>query len=61
MERTGKTLKEYIGFLIQFIERTYSRRNVLHGLGEVLEERQKEWVKKELIQDMVRELKNLVE
>lgn len=59
MERTGKTLEEYIEFLVPFVERTYNEKNILHGLGEVLEEKQKEWVKKELIQDMVKELKKL--
>lgn len=59
MERTGKTLEEYIEFLAPFVERTYNEKNVLHGLGEVLEEKQKEWVKKELIQEMVKELKIL--
>jgi predicted nucleotidyltransferase component of viral defense system len=58
-ERTGKTLEEYIEFLVPFVERTYNEKNILHGLGEVLEEKQKEWVKKELIQEMVRELKKL--
>ena len=48
MERTGKTLEEYIEFLIPFIERTYNSRNILQGLGEVLEDKQKDWVKKEL-------------
>jgi len=60
MERTGKTLKEYIEFLIPFIERTYSSKNILHGLGEVLEEKQKDWVRKELIREMVKELKKLI-
>lgn len=59
MERTGKTLEEYIEFLVPFIERTYNEKNILHGLGEVLEEKQKEWVKKELIQEMIKELKKL--
>jgi hypothetical protein len=59
MERTGKTLEEYIEFLVPFVERTYNEKNILHGLGEVLEEKQKEWVKKELIQEMVKELKKL--
>ncbi len=58
-ERTGKTLEEYIEFLVPFINRTYNKKNILHGLGEVLEAKQKEWIKKELIQEMERELKKL--
>jgi len=60
MERTGKTSEEYIEFLIPFIERTYGSKNILYGLGEVLEEKQKDWVRKELIQEMVKELKKLI-
>ncbi len=60
MERTGKTLEDYIEFLIPFIERTYDRRNILHGLGDVLESKQKDWVRKELIQEIVKELKHLI-
>lgn len=59
MERTGKTLEDYIEFLIPFIERTYDSKNILHGLGEVLENKQKDWVKKELIQEIVKELRQL--
>lgn len=59
MERTGKTLEDYIVFLIPFIERTYDSKNILHGLGEVLENKQKDWVKKELIQEIVKELRQL--
>jgi len=60
MERKEKTLEEYIEFLVPFIERTYNYKNILHGLGEVLEEKQKDWVKKELIQETVKELKKLL-
>ena len=59
-ERTGKTLEEYIEFLIPFIERSYGSKNILHGLGEILEEKQKDWVKIELIREMVKELKKLI-
>ncbi|TEU07227.1 MAG: hypothetical protein E3J22_02020 [Candidatus Aminicenantes bacterium] len=60
MERTGKTLEGYIEYLVPFIERTYNDKNILHGLGEILEEKQKNWIKKELIQEMVQELKKLI-
>lgn len=59
MERTGKTLEDYIEFLIPFIERTYDSKNILHGLGDVLENKQKDWVRKELIQEIVKELRQL--
>jgi len=33
----------------------------LQWLGEILEERQKEWIKKELIQETIKEIKKLVD
>lgn len=58
-ERTGKSLKDYLKFLILFIPKTYTSKNILQGWGEVLEEKQKEWVKKELVQETVTEIKKL--
>ena len=60
-ERTGKNIKDYLKFLVPFIQKTYTPKNILHGLGEVLEEKQKEWVKKELIQETIKEIKKLVD
>ena len=59
LERTGKTREEYIRSLISFIQRTYTAKNILHGLGEVLDEREKEWARKELIQETIRELERI--
>jgi len=58
-ERTGKNLKDYLSFLIPFIQNAYTSKNILHGLGEVLEKKQKEWAKKELIQETIKEIKRL--
>lgn len=60
IERKGKTLAEYVEFLLLFIQQTYNDKNILHGLGEVLDRKQKEWVKKDLIQEMVKELKKII-
>lgn len=60
-ERTGKNIKDYLKFLVPFIQKTYTPKNILHGLGEVLEEKQKEWVKKELVQETIKEIKKLAE
>ncbi|HBE44330.1 MAG TPA: hypothetical protein DDW17_02460 [Deltaproteobacteria bacterium] len=60
-ERTGKSLKEHLKFLIQFIPRTYTSKNILQGLGEVLEEKQKEWAKRKLIDETVKEIKKLIQ
>lgn len=55
-ERTGQTLEEYLSRAARFIEKNYTEKTILHGLGEVLEEKQKNWARKELIQDTIREI-----
>jgi len=39
----------------------FTLKNILQWLGEILEERQKEWIKKELIQETIKEIKKLVD
>jgi len=56
-ERTGKSKGEYLGGLARFIEKNFSEKNILYGLGEVLEEKQKEWVRKELIKETLEDIK----
>lgn len=52
-ERTGKERQAYLKFVISFIEKNYTARNILQGLGEVLGKDQKQWVKEELIKQTV--------
>jgi len=59
-ERTGKSLKDYLIFLPSFIKKHYNSKNILQGLGEVLDRKQKEWVKKELISETIKELEKLI-
>jgi len=59
-EGTGRTLKEYLAFLGPFIERTYTQRNILHGLGDVLDTKQKTWVKTELKKEVQKEIEKLI-
>ncbi len=58
-ERTGKTLGEYLLYLKKFIAKNYSNKNVLQGLGEILDERQKSWAKDHLILETLIGLDNL--
>ncbi len=51
MERTGKGISEYCKFLIRFIKKTFSRRNVLQGLGEAIDDKQKTWARERLIDE----------
>ncbi|MBN1446038.1 MAG: nucleotidyl transferase AbiEii/AbiGii toxin family protein [Candidatus Omnitrophica bacterium] len=55
-ERTGKNTKEYLLFLKKYIKRNFNKRIVLQGLGEILEEAQKEWVRKNLVDEAIKEI-----
>jgi len=52
-ERTGKDLKTYLKFLTNFMKKNFTEKNILQGLGEVLGQKQKEWVRKELIKETI--------
>ena len=60
-ERTKKNKKEYLKFLIKFIQKNYTPRNVLQGLGESLDEKQKIWAKRELIPLTLKEIKKVID
>lgn len=45
--RTKKNPKEFYTFLYDFVSKT-DNKNILNGLGEVLDDRQKDWVKAKL-------------
>lgn len=47
-ERTELHLKDYLKKAIGFIEKTYNRRNIIHGLGDALDESQKDWARAKL-------------
>jgi hypothetical protein len=59
-ERTKRNKKEYLESLIEFIQEKYTLRNILQGLGETLDPKQKIWVKKELISAVIKEIKKLL-
>ncbi len=60
MERTGKGLAVYLKGAIGFIKKTYTARNVLHGLGDVLDEKQKAWTKDHLIPETIQEMEQRI-
>jgi hypothetical protein len=60
-ERTSKNKKEYLTFLINYINKNFNRKNLLLGLGELLEVKQKEWVKKNLFKETIELIKNVKE
>lgn len=48
-ERTGKTLSEYLIYLREFLSTKVDGKNLLNGLGEVLDAKQKTFVKEHLL------------
>ena len=58
-ERTDKTLNEFLEYIKIFISKNYNSKNILQGLGEILDESQKIWAKENLISETIRELNNL--
>lgn len=59
-ERTGKEKQAYLKFLISFIGKHYTARNILQGLGEILGKDQKQWVKEELVRETIDLLKKAI-
>ncbi|PIR58710.1 MAG: hypothetical protein COU69_04075 [Candidatus Pacebacteria bacterium CG10_big_fil_rev_8_21_14_0_10_56_10] len=51
--RTGKTVAEYLAELAVFIKKSLKKTSVLHGLGELLDEKQKTWVKEKLVSELL--------
>lgn len=58
-ERTGKSLKSFITFIKKFILKNYNKKNILQGMGEILNESQKAWAKDHLIPQTIKELDEL--
>jgi len=50
--RTGCSLEEYLRKCLDFIEKI-NERQILQGLGELIDEKQKEWVRKKLKQELI--------
>jgi len=59
--RTGKTLKEYFTYLIDFIDKNVSTSNILEGLGELINSKQKDHIKATLKKDLLFDLKVHIE
>jgi len=55
-ERTGRNTEEYLIFLKKYIRSNFNKKIVLQGLGEILEEKQKEWVRKNLVDETIKEI-----
>lgn len=51
-QRTGKSLDRYLKDCLEFIEK-FNNKDILHGLGELVDEKQKDWVRKNLKKDLI--------
>ena len=56
VERTGKNLPEYLTYLLEYIEDHVDKRQIVAGLGEVLDRSQKDWVRDHLFDDLVAQI-----
>lgn len=52
--RTGKSLKNYLSELERFIKKNLSSTNILQGIGELINEKEKIWVKNNLKKELLR-------
>lgn len=52
-DKTKKNTREYLVFLKKYIEKNISSKNILRGLGELLDEKQKDWAKKNLKKELI--------
>lgn len=57
---TGKETKEYLEYLVKFTEKNLTSRTVLHGLGELINEKQKIWIKENLKKELINRLSYLI-
>jgi len=57
-DRTGKSFKEYLKFLINYVEKNITTTNVFDGLGEILNDDQKDSVRTILKRDLLFGLRN---
>ena len=59
-ERTKRSKREYLKYLIRFISKNFTFKNILQGLGEVLDARQKVWVKRYLISEVIKKIREKI-
>jgi predicted nucleotidyltransferase component of viral defense system len=60
-ERTGKSLRDFLADLASFVPRVFTAKAVLHGLGDVLDEKQKTWARERLADDFLAEIRRRAE
>lgn len=53
---SSKRYGEYLQYLIRFTEKNLTNKNILHGLGELVNEKQKFWIKNNLKSELINRL-----
>lgn len=53
-QRTGKSFKEYLSYMAEYIQKKGTEKfYILHEIGELLEPKQKQWVKAKLMDELL--------
>jgi hypothetical protein len=60
-QRTGQTTLQYLETLKKHIEQNINPAGVLHGLGELLEPKQKQWTKQNLLDELTFQIQLKIE
>ncbi|MDD3098645.1 MAG: nucleotidyl transferase AbiEii/AbiGii toxin family protein [Candidatus Pacebacteria bacterium] len=60
-ERINKSPEEYFSLLIKFIKKNYNSKNVLQGVGELVDEKQKSWLRKNLVSESIKEIEKYLQ
>lgn len=55
-ERTGEDAVSYLRYLKKFVEKNLTERNVLAGLGELVDAKQKDWIRKNLKKELLSQI-----
>lgn len=58
--RTGKDIKEYFKYLIDYINKFIHPNNIMDGLGELLDDNNKDSIKATLLRDILFDLKSRI-
>jgi len=53
---TKKTINEYLQYSIDFIEKNVNEKNILARLGELVDDQKREWIRKNLKKEVIKEL-----
>jgi predicted nucleotidyltransferase component of viral defense system len=51
-QRTGKSVEEYLLYLVDYIPANIDKRGILNGLGELVDEDTKKWTKSDLLKEL---------